>query len=42
MVDEDVWKTTVITKSRHFEWNVKPFGLKNATNMFSKMMVEIF
>jgi len=42
MVDEDVRMTIVVIKTRFFEWNVMPFGLNNATNTFSKPMVEVF
>jgi hypothetical protein len=36
MVDEDVHKIVVITKTRLLEWNVMPFGLKNATSTFPR------
>jgi hypothetical protein len=42
MVDENVWKIVVITKTRFFEWNVMLFGLKNTTSTFSKTMEKIF
>jgi putative transposase len=42
MAPDDVKKTTMITKSGLYEWNVMPFGLKNATSTFSQTMVEIF
>ncbi len=32
----------MITKSGLYEWNVIPFGLKNATNTFSHTMANIF
>jgi hypothetical protein len=35
-VPHDVKKIAVITKSGLYEWNVMPFGLKNATNTYSK------
>jgi hypothetical protein len=35
MAPEDIKKITVITKSRLYEWNVMPFGLKNAIATFS-------
>jgi hypothetical protein len=42
MSDENVWKKIVIIKSGLFEWNVMPFGLKNATNIFSCTTVKVF
>jgi hypothetical protein len=42
MALNDVKKKTVITKSGLYEWNVIPFGLKNATNMFSHTMADVF
>ncbi len=42
MASNDVKETMVITKSGLYEWSVMPFGLKNATNTFSRTMVDIF
>jgi hypothetical protein len=42
MAPENMRKTIIITKSGFYEWNVMPFGLKNATNIFSRMMAEVF
>jgi len=42
MSRDDVKKTTIIIKSSLYDWNVMSFGLKNATRMFSKTMVEVF
>jgi hypothetical protein len=42
MALDDVKRTTVITKSGLYEWNVMPFKLKNATSTFSRTMVDIF
>jgi hypothetical protein len=42
MAPEDVGKTTLITKSGLYDWNVMPFGLKNATSTFTRTMVKIF
>jgi hypothetical protein len=42
MASNDVMKIVVITKSGLYEWSVMPFGLKNATNIFSQTMVDIF
>jgi hypothetical protein len=35
-------KNNMITKSGLYEWNVMPFGLKNATSTFSRTMADIF
>jgi hypothetical protein len=42
MAPDDVKKTTMITKLGLYEWNVLPFGLKNATCTFSHIMADIF
>jgi hypothetical protein len=42
MSPNDVKKTTKITKSSFYDWNVMPFRLNNATWTFSKTMVEVF
>lgn len=42
MLDKDVRKTIMIIKSRMFEWNVMPFGLKNVTSIFFCTMAEVF
>jgi hypothetical protein len=42
MAPEDMKKTTLITKTRLYYWTVMPFGLKNATNTFTKTMLEVF
>jgi hypothetical protein len=42
MAFDDVKKTTMITKSSLYEWNMMPFELKNATNTFSHTMANIF
>jgi hypothetical protein len=42
MAREDMKKTTVITKTRLYDWTVMPFGLKNATSTFTKTMLEVF
>ena len=38
----DRYKTTFTTPFRHYEWNVMPFGLKNAPSEFKNIMNEIF
>lgn len=35
-------KITLITKSELYDWIVMPFSFKNATNTFTKRMVEVF
>ena len=40
--EDDKYKTTFITPFRHYEWNVMPFGLKNAPSEFQNIMNEIF
>jgi hypothetical protein len=35
-------KTTLITKTRLYDWTVMPFGLENATNTFTRTMSEVF
>jgi len=42
MAPEDMGKTALVTKSGLFEWTVMPFGLKNATNTFTRTMTEVF
>jgi hypothetical protein len=39
---DDVKKTTIITKSCLYKWNVMSFGLKTTTSTFSRTMVDIF
>jgi hypothetical protein len=38
MSPNDVKKTAIITKSGLYDWNVMPFGLKNAIVTFSRTM----
>jgi len=42
MAPEDMKKTALITKTRLYDWTVKPFGLKNATSTFTRTMLEVF
>jgi hypothetical protein len=42
MAPNDVKKIVLITKSNLYEGNMMPFGMKNATNTLSHIMVDIF
>jgi hypothetical protein len=42
MAPEDMKKTALITKTGLYDWIVMPFGLKNATSMFTRTMSEVF
>ncbi len=42
MAPEDVKKTALITKTGLYDWTVMPFGLKNATSTFTRIMSEVF
>jgi len=42
MAPKDIKKTIIITKSTLYQWSVMPFGLKNATNIFSRTMAKNF
>ena len=39
---KDRYKTAFTVPFGHYEWNVMPFGLKNAPSEFQNMMNEIF
>ena len=39
---EDRYKTAFTVPFEHYEWNVMPFGHKNAPSEFQNMMNEIF
>ncbi|XP_008233166.1 PREDICTED: uncharacterized protein LOC103332224 [Prunus mume] len=42
-IDEsDRYKTAFVTPFGHYEWNVMPFGLKNAPSEFQNIMNKIF
>jgi hypothetical protein len=42
MLPDDIKNIVVIMKFGFYDWNVMPFGLKNATETFSRTMVEMF
>jgi hypothetical protein len=42
MALKDMKKTTLITKTWLYDWTVMPFGLKNATSTFTKIMSTFF
>jgi putative transposase len=42
MAPKDMKKTALITNTGLYDWTVMPFGLKNATSMFTRTMSEVF
>ena len=40
--ENDRYKTAFTTPFGHYEWNVMPFGLKNAPSEFQNIMNDIF
>ncbi len=42
MALEDVKKIAFITKYGLYDWTMMPFGMKNATSIFIRTMIEIF
>jgi hypothetical protein len=40
--EDDKYKTAFTTPFGHYEWNVMPFGLKNAPSEFQNIMNDIF
>ena len=42
ITEEDRCKTAFTVPFRHYEWNVMPFGLKNAHSEFQNIMNDIF
>ena len=42
ILEKDKYKTTFNVPFGQYEWNVMPFGLKNAPSKFQKIMNDIF
>ncbi|KAL6312604.1 hypothetical protein AAG906_006743 [Vitis piasezkii] len=42
IAERDRYKTAFVVPFGHYEWNVMPFGLKNAPSEFQNIMNEIF
>jgi hypothetical protein len=42
MAPKDMKKTTLVTKTRLYDWTIMPFGLKNATSTFTRTMSLVF
>ena len=42
IADKDRYKAAFVVPFGHYEWNVMPFGLKNAPSEFQNIMNEIF
>ena len=42
IAEQDRYKTAFTVPFGHYEWNVMPFGLKNAPSEFQKIMNDIF
>ena len=42
IAEKDKYKTAFTVPFGHYEWNVMPFGLKNAPSEFQHIMNEIF
>jgi site-specific DNA-adenine methylase len=40
--EKDRYKTAFTVPFGHYEWNVMPFGLKNALSEFQNIMNDIF
>ena len=42
ITEEDRYKRAFTVQFGHYEWNVMPFGLKNAPSEFQNIMNDIF
>jgi len=42
IAEQDRYKTAFTVPFGHYEWNVMPFGLKNAPSEFQNIMNDIF
>ena len=42
IAEQDSYKTTFTVPFSHYEWNVMPYGLKNAPSEFQNIMNDIF
>ena len=42
IIENDRYKTAFTTHFGHYEWNVMPFGLKNAPSEFQNIMNDVF
>jgi len=42
MAPDDMKKTALVTKTELYDWTVMPFGLKNATSIFTRTMSLVF
>jgi len=42
IAEQDRYKTAFTVPFGHYEWNVTPFGLKNAPSEFQRIMNDIF
>ena len=42
IAEKDRYKTTFVVPFGHYEWNIMPFGLKNAPSEFQNIMNEFF